>query len=197
MTVYTYISNGYDSVKINGKIFGTELQIFRDPVRDSRMHKILSHLFIEDEWSLWVDGSVELKLTPEEILNKYKDRGDLIVSRHHSRNCIYKEASVILQNGMDRPEIVRDQIDQYQKEGYPDENGLYETGCLLRRNTREVNRFNEFWWAQLCRYSRRDQLSFAYSVWKTGLKVGLFDGNLHQSEDFTLHYHGPQTPPVV
>ena len=36
---------------------------------------------------------------------------------------------------------------------------LYMGGAIIRRNVPTVNQFNEAWWAEICRWGQRDQLS--------------------------------------
>lgn len=191
--VYTYVSTGYDNPRSKGLLFTEEdVNLFKETTRNARMVKILSHYFISSEWSLWVDGDIELQLKPEEILEKYKDKGDLIVFKHRARNCVYDEAvAVFLGKRENNHKIVDEQVAFMRNEGYPEQNGLFETGCLLRRNCPEINRFNEMWWANNCRFSKRDQLSANYCAWKTGIKVGHFEGNMSVNDDFYLHGHLP------
>lgn len=195
ITVYSYISGNYDTPHTDCKIYGEQdIDLFKDPTRNARMCKILSHLFVKTEWSLWIDGTIQLLKTPEEILEKYKDRGDMVTMRHRARNCAYDEAvAIFLGKRENNHAIVDEQVATYKADGYPVQNGLFETGCILRHHTPEVVRFNEFWWAQNCRFSKRDQLSVNYSAWKTGLKVGFFDGNYNASEDLTIHPHLPNS----
>lgn len=195
ITQYTYISQGYDTPRTEGLIIGEgKSSLFIDPTRNARMVKVLSHLFINDEWSLWTDGTIALKKSPEEILEKYKDRGDIVTFKHRVRNCAYDEGVAVLAGRRDtNREIVEEQMAYYRSEGYPEQNGQFETGCFLRHHTPEVKRFNEFWWAQICRFSKRDQLSVNYAAWKLGIKVGNFDGNLDENEEFTIFPHLPNS----
>jgi hypothetical protein len=41
-----------------------------------------------------------------------------------------------------------------------------------------VRAFNELWWDEIQRGSKRDQLSSAYVARRVGLKVGIFPGSL-------------------
>lgn len=195
ITNYTYISGGYDIPRIEGKVFTEkDYDLFKDPTRNARAVKVLSHLFIDDEWSLWTDGTIELLKSPEEILQKYRNRGEIVFFKHRARNSAYKEASAVLLGKRDtNKQIIEEQVQHYWKEGYPMANGLFETGAILRHHVPEVRRFNEFWWSQICRFSKRDQISVNYSAWKTGVKWGLFDGNFNSSEDFYIYPHQPQS----
>jgi hypothetical protein len=193
ITNYSYVSRGYDIPKTKGRLFTDEdSNLFIDPARSARMVKILSHLFVKDEWSLWTDADIELLKSPEEILKKYKNYGDIVTFHHRQRDCVYEEAFAVKIGKRDTNfKIIDEQMAFYKSEGYPEHNGLFETGCLLRHNTPEVARFNEFWWAQDCRFSKRDQLSAPYTTWKTGIKVSFFDGTVSANSEFYIHGHQP------
>lgn len=195
ITTYSFVSGGYDVPRTKGKLFTEkDIDLFKEPTRNARMCKILSHLFIKDEWSLWTDADIELLKSPEEILEKYKHLGDIITFKHRARNCIYDEAvAVFLGRRETNREIVDAQVQLYKDDGYPPQNGLNETGCLLRHHTPEVIAFNNYWWSINCRYSKRDQLSFNYVAWKMGIKVGEFERNYNCSEDLTIHGHLPNS----
>jgi hypothetical protein len=194
VTAYTYVTTGYDTPHTSGKVLTEkDYDTFKDSTRNARAAKILSHLFIEDEWSLWTDGTIELLKSPEEILAKYKDRGDIVTFKHRARDCAYDEAEAIfLGKREDNHQVVDEQVALYKKDGYPEHNGLFETGVMLRHHTPEVIAFNNYWWSLNCRFSKRDQLGANYTAWKLGIKVGLFDGTVSSSEDFYIYPHPPR-----
>jgi len=46
---------------------------------------------------------------------------------------------------------------------------------IIRRHTKKIEQFNNAWWAEYCRFSVRDQLSFMYCLDKIGIPVNLID----------------------
>jgi len=205
ITVYTCVINMYDT--LNPLPDGVEGLAYLDGVytvpkwrskiikplfysntRNARMVKALSHLFVDTEYSLWIDGNVELLVPPEEFLAKYKDRGDIVLFSAKDVRSTYEEARVVLELNLDSPETVNQQMERYFREGFTNDN-IHATGIILRHHTPKVIEFNNFWWSQLCRHSLRDQLSFDYSVWKTGVKVGELDGNWYDTSEIKLHPH--------
>ena len=60
---------------------------------------------------------------------------------------------------------------KYQKEKFPDNNGLVDNSLIIRKHNEKKNIFlMEEWWKEIKNYSHRDQLSFNYAMWKTRIK---------------------------
>jgi hypothetical protein len=211
IVIYTAITGNYDSLKEQPRIatHGANCIAFVDrpyhsrgwqtrpvhagfdnPRRNAKIHKVLPHVYFPDaQYSLWIDGSVTIRFDfpIERLIEIYLADCDLAVFQHRRRTCIYQEASVCLQQQLDTPDIILRQIGRYTQEGYPSNAGLAECPILLRRHTAAVNTFNEVWWEEIQRGSIRDQLSFPYVVWKTGLRVRNFSGTVY---DPLLFYRG-------
>ena len=69
---------------------------FDDPVRNARIHKILSHRYFPDKtYSLWLDGSVVINFSfpVERLVSAYLADCDMAVFRHSRRTCIYQRGS--------------------------------------------------------------------------------------------------------
>jgi hypothetical protein len=165
---------------------------FRDPVRNAKIHKILSHVYFPDvEYSLWLDGSVAMRSTDSIrwLVEVHLADCDLVVFRHSKRDCVYQEASICLQRRLDDPAVIWDQIRRYTKEGHPSNAGLAECTVVLRRHTAAVKAFNEAWWEEITRGSTRDQLSFPYVARKVGLHYGTFPGTISSNPLFGRERH--------
>ena len=114
------------------------------------------------------------------------------VKVHPGRKCIYDEAKTVLRMKKDTKEHVLPQIERYRTESFPEKFGLHETGIVLRRHMDEgVMRLGNMWAKEIMDGSHRDQLSFDYCVWKTGIDVGpLKVGNLLKDRNFRMRRHG-------
>lgn len=167
------------------------LLVSHDPIRSARMVKALSHDFLpEYEYTVWVDGSFAVLADVAPLVEQVLKDADLAVHPHPDRDCAYAEAKTVLEYRLDDPDIVASQMAAYRAAGYPDRHGLVATGILFRRNKSPlVASFNEEWWREIVRHSRRDQLSFNYVAWKTGLRYGRLDGNLYSSPCFQWRGH--------
>ena len=144
---------------------------FKDPRRNSRIQKILSHKYFDSEFTIYSDGNRKLLISPEELVTKYMDGFDIAFFKHLSRDCIYDEAITCAELGLDDPELIIEQAKYYEDHEYAKKKGLYEGGFIIRRNNARTQAFNEAWWADYCRFSRRDQLSLMPALDKVGLRV--------------------------
>ena len=207
LTMYTCITGEYDELK---KIpYGIKAIAYLDSpcsnpdkwqvkninrltlsnTREARMRKCLSHLYTDTEWSLWVDGCVELRIDPKKIIKKYSKRGDIIMFQSRNYNSVIKEGELILKSGLDSCEVVNEQLNTYLEDRHFNPNVLSTTMVVLRKHTPKVIEFNNMWWSQICRYSLRDQLSVDYCAQKVGLKIGYFDKNIYESKEFVRKEH--------
>lgn len=199
-TVYTSLNNDKDEWDKKVQNICT-YDKFTDPRRNSRASKILAHKYIDTEYSIYIDGNITLNVSPETLIEKYLKDYDIAVYRHPTRDCIYDEALVCAQRKLDDPEIIIEQAKAYEDSGYAKHKGLAECGIIIRRHTPEVENFNTHWWAEYCRYSRRDQISFMYAVDKVGIRVNIIDDYFistspttakKQSGDFDIVVHKHQ-----
>jgi len=153
-------------------------ETFSDSNRNAKIHKILPHrYFPEAEYVLWLDGNVQLTIPVQEIIKSLMTKVDFLVFRHPERQCIYREAEVCINRGLDDAVTISRQINSYRND-WPAENGLAECTVMLRRNTPQVIEFSEEWWKEIEKGSKRDQLSFPIIANKYGLNYGYFPGNL-------------------
>ena len=162
-----------------------------DPRRQARQHKLLPHLLFPGvRHSIWIDGCFTPCGDFRDLVRMYLSSNVHICTfKHCERNCVYQELEACLRLRKDRPGLMRRQIDRYRQEGYPHNNGLAETGVMLRAHTPEVKEFNELWWDELSRGSVRDQLSFNYSTWRLGMHYGTFRELRRQCQYFRWRAH--------
>jgi hypothetical protein len=159
---------------------------FKSDRRNSRFPKILSHLSTDTKYSIWIDGNLKLIMPPEEVVEKYLNGYDLATFKHPVRNCIYDEAILCAKARLDDPEVIIEQVSRYEKDGYAKQRGLCECMMIVRRHTPKVEQFNNLWWAEYCRGSVRDQLSFMYCADKVGLRVNVINEQFKETEDKRL-----------
>ena len=143
-------------------------------VKRQRCIKLLPHKYLpEFDVSVWVDSNVDIKNSVRKYMednNINHENGYLFVGEHPRRKCIYEEAKECLRLKKDVAENVNPQMDDYRKEGMPENFGLPQTCILFRyHNDERAKLFGEAWFNEVKNRSHRDQLSFSYAAWKVGM----------------------------
>jgi len=166
----------------------TDFDKFKLPVFNAKIYKILAHQYIDADISIWLDGNRELAVDKEKVAEMLGDN-DIALFKHFARDCIYTEMPEAMARYRQDEVIIRqsilDQAVYYKQKGYPPNNGLYECGMIIRRHNKIMEAFNNAWWAEICRHSNRDQLSFPYVLSKfPKLKVKGIEGNIRNHEYF-------------
>ena len=162
-------------------------------VKNARWHKVNAHiLFPEYEYSLWCDANIIIK--KDDVYNKIEEfisKGvQFSVPLHPERICIYEEGQIIKELKIDTEKTVDKELKFLIKQKYPINNGLHET-CILFRKHNEIKNVLTSWWKMIYKYSKRDQLSFDYVMWKENICVYPFytNGKEHrQNGDFAFIY---------
>lgn len=177
--LYTAITGGKDKpVKQDWPIvtFTDAYDKFVDPRRNSRIQKILPHKYLDSEYTIYLDGNLKLLISPEEMIEKYMKGYDMAMFRHGASNCIYEEAMVVARWKMDDVELIIEQAKWYEDHEYAKNKGMFQGGFIIRKNNARTRRFNEAWWADYCRFSRRDQLSLMPAIEESGVLVNTIPG---------------------
>lgn len=145
-----------------------------NPRRMARFAKLHPHLYFPDhEWSLWIDGRVSLRVDPMDLIRQ--SGGELTAFWHPDRTSPFEEADEVIALGLDSESVVSRQMSRYRALGLPANAPLHETNVLLRRhNAKPVVSHARRWFAEMQSGSVRDQLSFDFAAWRTGLAVGTF-----------------------
>lgn len=168
-----------------------DAEIFRRPEMEAKRYKILPHLFFPDaDISIWHDGNIWPLVSAERLMEQFLGDADLAVFCHPYRQTVWEEFTTLRKNeGRFRIPFLQQQLqaqeDAYRSEGLPVDAPLYECNFLIRRHTDAVNRLMEAWWAQICRWQWRDQVSFPYVLWKHPVDVSAIPNvNIRTHPDF-------------
>lgn len=173
---------------------------YDEPRRNGKVPKILTHrLFPEAQYSIWIDGKMELMVDPLLILERYLWRGKhtFAIAQHKHHRSIYEEADA----NKRRKRYARPLLDLHMKiyhyEGMepwsPKKktvSDVPEGAIIIREHTVMSNLFSCLWFNEVDLFTPRDQLSFGYVVYR--LK-GLFEffmfPNCEYNSLFVLHPH--------
>ena len=194
--VYSCITGGYDDIPIHNYVDANwDYVMFTDNrdlikrgkyehwtirplafdkltnVKNARWHKVNAHiLFPEYDYSLWIDSNIivnneNLFQTLDKLITQ---KCPVAVPNHPLRTCIYDEAAEIKRCQIDFPKTVDAEMNFLKRKHYPKGNGLSETNILLRKHN-DITETLDLWWKMIEKYSKRDQLSFNYALWQTGV----------------------------
>lgn len=124
--------------------------------------------------SLYIDANIQI--TGQKIYDRfvelYEQGVDWASVKHPFRDCIYDEAYVAY--GLDTEENIIRWCHRLKTEGYPRHRGLLENGITYRMHNSITRQVNEMWWSLYEQYTRRDQLTLCYVLWKVPeIKVDL------------------------
>lgn len=174
--------------------------ILNDPTRSARHYKILAHRFLSDyEYSIWVDGNMLVRGDVTRLVDAYLASHPMAVYDHAQtrmdpRNSVAQEVAALIARAAkrkeDNVEMVKKQLEQYRKEGFPDTNGLISSMVMLRKHHHpDVVKAMEGWWKEIQTYSNRDQVSFNYVAWKHKLDFIYMNGDSRDNKFFLWRPH--------
>lgn len=170
-----------------------------DKIRIARYVKTHpEELLPEYEATLWMDAN--LQIASSWVYSRFFelfDQKECVASvRHPERDCIYDEAYTVSTLAYPWPfehdHIAMSWLHKIWKDNYPRHNGLFETNVLFRRNDAQIKTLDDYWWGIIDFYSKRDQLSFNYALWKLNIKAEYFlpqGGNCRDSSHFRYYNH--------
>lgn len=175
-----------------------------DPIRIARWVKTHPEVLLPDyEYSLWLDANIQIRRPDvyERSVALKENETKAASMWHHQRDCIYDEAVAILCGQRDHERPVFRWVQTLKQHRYPHHNGLFETGVLLRNHRdKTVQKMDSLWWDCISHYSRRDQLSFGFALWKNNLDCTLFlpnGQNTRNSPSFNYILHKNEKGGVI
>ena len=139
-----------------------------DLTRLSRYPKMHPHELLGDyEASLYIDANIQI-IGPniyERFIKCYKEGIEWGGIKHPYRDCIYDEAYVIY--GLDTETKIFNWCHKLRTENYPRNYGLFENNIIYRLHNKSTLDVNIMWWSLYESYTRRDQLTLYYVLWKS------------------------------
>lgn len=146
-----------------------------DHIRNQRWHKLHPHiLFSKYQRSVWVDAHINIlkKDIFDDIDRAINEKYKVSMAPHPVRNCIYDEFLACIELGKDNKNVMKKQLQLIKEDGFPEKQGLFEGGIIYREHhdKQVISLMNDWWWF-IRNYSRRDQLSLTYVLWKHNMKV--------------------------
>ena len=190
---YTAITNSKDTPRTDIKCF-QKYDKFKDPVMNAKIYKILPHKFLDCDISIWIDGNIYLLKPIEEVIKDWLGDNDMAFFRHYkSKNLDWELKWIKYVWRSKNRQVYEDaitQIEHYKTIGLPEQKDMAMGGFIIRRHTPEVEKFNEAWWSEICRWGQRDQLSLPMMLKKfSNLKVNRINENIKTTPNLRYETH--------
>ncbi|XP_038897643.1 uncharacterized protein LOC120085624 isoform X5 [Benincasa hispida] len=145
---------------------------YADSRRNGKIPKLLLHrLFPNIQYSIWIDGKLQLVVDPFQILERFlwRQNATFAISRHYKRFDVFEEADANKAAGKYDNSSIDEQIDFYVSEGLtpyslaklPITSDVPEGCVLIREHVPITNLFTCLWFNEVDRFTSRDQLSFS------------------------------------
>lgn len=180
---HSYVNTDYDYICFSNDFNCDRIGIWEirkipfeidDVQRMSRYPKLQPYKVLKEyDYSLYVDANIDI--IDDYIFNSIekciKSGIKLAGLKHQLRDCIYEESlRVILTRQEKNISAVLTQMSLYKKNKFPFRYGMYEANVIFRmhNDVQIMNQCNTWWYYQT-NYSRRDQLSYSYTLWKSNI----------------------------
>lgn len=150
------------------------------------------------EYYLWLDGNLSL-IDEGAYLRQQIEDYDIVVLRHPTRPNIRQEVRYT-RKGINQQslymldryegEFLKELYDLVQKDKEYVDDLLVIGGVFLYRNIPKVHEMMKEWWYYITRYIVQDQISFAYVLKKSGLRIKILEDDFSNCEWLTVKRHG-------
>lgn len=169
---YTVNTDGIDAPRSDVPVFTDNLGWTNRQA--SKFYKTCPHLWLPNEPTIYTDANIFL--LDSGPLEASLEHSDLVVFRHPYRQTIEQEChDVALRLNTDTTDLKKAYGPRLSSPG------LYEAGVLARNCTQAVRQLGEIWWALICRYSLRDQLTLPLALEQLPtLRVFVIEANLRE-----------------
>jgi len=139
-----------------------------DPIRLSRHFKINSHMIENDyDLTMYIDANLRIRGDLDSFLvQALPFEKDFAILQHPFLFSLRQELEKCVEEGKDDENMLRRQFQHYTDEkGFQDNLPHINARLMIRRSGKpELKGLMEIWFAQLMRWSRRDQMAFNYAL---------------------------------
>jgi hypothetical protein len=166
---------------------------YNTPLLCSRYYKMLPHRFLSEkyDYSIYLDAKNLIIGDIAQLINflgNDKNMESLAVTfaviRHNVRQNITEEKWRCIELGFIPADVAEKQIADELSQGFPDDFGLVDCRCLVRKHSdKHLQQAMETWFAEFEKYPYRDQLSVMFSLWKSGFRnFKIIEGNVYNNQ---------------
>lgn len=156
----------------------------------AKYYKIKSHkidILKKYDYIVWIDGSIFLQNNfinnIQTLINK---KYQLINFKHSIRTNIKDEVIVSKKIFKYINQDLDNQYKTYIKEGFQDNNGLFENTIIIRKNNSNIEKLFDEWWIHNLKYSYQDQISYPFVLWKNKMNPDyIINDNVFNNKDYS------------
>ena len=164
--------------------------VYDNITQNARYYKIMGDDVLSNyDLLIWHDANIQLYHTKIEYLVAKAENSFLTTFTHPDRDDFYSEAMSCIRVGKDFSLRILRQAIVYFFKGMPTHQGMYSTGILIKNIKFKQENLLLFWWLEVLNFSRRDQLSFSFMVYKKKLKVSVIDDDIFNNKYSIYHKH--------
>ncbi|CAN0016788.1 unnamed protein product, partial [Discosporangium mesarthrocarpum] len=133
--------------------------------------------------TIWIDGSFAI-LSPDFAqwcVGLLEGEIDFVVLRARASNLRDETMRTYALARKYRGQQILKQEARYSQEGFPDDQGIWAGGFIVRRlASRHVSLAMDLWWREIQSGSYQDQLSLPYVRWRIpGLRLHVAEGDVY------------------
>lgn len=149
-------------------------------------------LFPDYKYSIYVDGNVLIISDLTEYVNKLNTIG-LGLHTHDARSCAYAELAAIEKSKRETSESVKRHREHLKAAKMPKNYGLLQCNVIAREHhNKTCISIMEQWWEEYMQYTKRDQVSLPYVLYKQNIRVkevGVLGTNVYTNPSFRILTH--------
>lgn len=135
------------------------------------------------DYYIWQDACCQF--LNNKIFNKLKF--DLSFFMHAEIKQLFYEIDLIKKLKKDDGDLLDEQFKYYKNQGLPADANLYETTCFIVKNNQR-DFFNK-WYDEIVKFSKRDQVSLCYLMWKYDKMPNILPGTVYYNPYFSKNNH--------
>lgn len=178
--------------KVNINVF-EDLTSNMSNIEKNRFFKINPHLlFPEYDYSIYIDGNVQVISDLTEFINKIGKSG-IAIHKHRERDCVYEEAREVLLLNRDSTDNILKHMKHIANTRMPKNYGLFECNIIARKHNNVVcKKIMNTWWEEFKEYSNRDQISFVHSLYMNKIDfvhIGILGDNVYENYALRIYRH--------
>jgi hypothetical protein len=143
--------------------------------------------------SIYIDANLNVlsRGVFDDVEKAIKESRQLSIATHPERDCIYDEFAECIVLGKDKKDVMEKQKELIEKDGFPEKKGLFEANIIFREHHDDkIIAVMKDWWWWIENYSRRDQLSLTYVLWKHSMTIKPLSDKTYRNSDKVEFIYG-------